>query len=371
VTPSRLSLILTVVRKDLRLWTRDRFIFMISTLGLVMYVILFWLLPAEVDETLRLGVTGEGAAQLEAGIAKMAAEQGADDTDGFELLVFESRDALVAELEEGDKDLFAGLVLPGGLQQAAARGEKLQLEVIVDHRTPIEVEAIAEVAVREMFLAIAGAPLPVEPIDDDGAILGTDRAGAQISAKSHARPFLALLVLAMEMMALGSLVSKELSGRTVTALLSTPLRLSDFLLAKGLVGLVLSFGQAFLLALLVGALPLAPIKIPLLLLLGAMTFVGMGLIAGAKGRDFTEVLFWSMLFLIPSMLPGFSVLIPGSTSPFVMALPSYPVIVAMHGAVAKGLGFVELLPYIGASLAWAVGLFVLGMLFLMRKVKQL
>ena len=124
MSDGRAALIFAVVRKDLRLWTRDRFMFMMSAGVIIIYAVAFWFLPDDIDETLRLGVTGEGAAQLEAGIQKMAAEQatGEEDAEGFKLVTFESREKLVAELEDGEMDLFAGLVLPGALREAAARG---------------------------------------------------------------------------------------------------------------------------------------------------------------------------------------------------------------------------------------------------------
>ena len=48
-----------IMAKDLREFSRDRFFVVISLLGLVFYVAIFWFLPDTVDETVRIGVGGD------------------------------------------------------------------------------------------------------------------------------------------------------------------------------------------------------------------------------------------------------------------------------------------------------------------------
>ena len=53
---ARRGTVTAIVSKDLRLFARDRFYAFVSVLGLVAYALLFWLLPATVDETIPIGV---------------------------------------------------------------------------------------------------------------------------------------------------------------------------------------------------------------------------------------------------------------------------------------------------------------------------
>ncbi len=73
MTPiSRVRIVGAIVRKDLREYLRDRFFVLVSGLGLVMVVAIFWLLPDNVNETIAVGVRlkeAEGLEELMAGRA--------------------------------------------------------------------------------------------------------------------------------------------------------------------------------------------------------------------------------------------------------------------------------------------------------------
>ena len=62
--PSRLGIIAAIVQKDFKAFTRDRLYLFLSILGLVAYVIIFWVLPDTVDETVNNGATGAGIQEL-------------------------------------------------------------------------------------------------------------------------------------------------------------------------------------------------------------------------------------------------------------------------------------------------------------------
>ena len=57
---SRLAIIGTILKKDLTESLRDRLWILLSALGLVFYVVIFWLLPASVEETLTIGIRHTG-----------------------------------------------------------------------------------------------------------------------------------------------------------------------------------------------------------------------------------------------------------------------------------------------------------------------
>ena len=59
----------------------------------------------------------------------------------------------------------------------------------------------------------------------------------------------------------------------------------------------------------------------LALLLGAVLVTGIGMVSGAYGKDFMGVMFISLAFMIPLMIPAFGALFPGSAAAWIQALP--------------------------------------------------
>jgi ABC-2 type transport system permease protein len=226
-------------------------------------------------------------------------------------------------------------------------------------------------AVREMAYTISGASLPVTLPEQEQIVLGVDRAGAQVPMRERMRPMLAFFVLLVESLALASLIASEVGSRTVTAVLVTPARVADVVLAKGVTGTLLAFGQAVLLLLVTRSFDgNAPVLLAAVLL-GAVLMAGVALLTGSAGRDFMTTLFLGVLFLVPLMVPAFTLLFPGSASAWVQALPSYGIVQAMVGAASYGQGFAELAGHFATAALWTVAVFALGWLTLSRKVATL
>jgi ABC-2 type transport system permease protein len=193
-----------------------------------------------------------------------------------------------------------------------------------------------------------------------------------VSIREKMRPMLAFFVLMIETFALASLIASEVSARTVTAILVTPARLSDLLLAKTLYGMLLAFSQALLLLLAVGAFTLS--NWPLLLvtlLLGGLMFTGVAMITGAAGKDFLGTIFYGMLFLLPLAVPALAVLFPGSASLWIKVLPTYGLIQILTGATAYGDTWVNVTGYLALAAAWVAVLYAVGLFVLRRKVATL
>ena len=201
-------------------------------------------------------------------------------------------------------------------------------------------------------------------------VLGTDRAGAQIAARERVRPLMAFMVLLTESLALASLVSVEVSQRTASALLATPARTVDVLLAKGLVGTLLALSQALLLLIATRAFgPGWPVLL-VAVLLGSMMMAGIGMLTGAAGHDFIGTLFYGMGFLLVLAVPAIGAIFPGSAAAWVQVIPSYGLVEAMVGSSVYGLGFAELAGPLWAAAAWVAVIFVLGWWALGRKLVQ-
>lgn len=360
--PSRLSIVAAIVRKDIKAFTRDRLYLFLSILGLVAYVGIYWLLPNSVDETVTIGATGAGVQEL------LAQATGEDEAAGLDVVAFDSRETLVTAVEEGDDDVALGLAFPDDFFMSVAAGQPTTVTVVATAEVPAELRSAMESFVREAAFAISGSPLPV---DFQEEILGVDRVGNQVTLREQFRPLLAFLVLLIEMLSLAGLLAGEMQSRTVTAVITTPARLSDFLTAKVVFGASLAFTQVVLLLLAIRSLDTQPALLLTFVLLGSLMVTAFALIAGSFGKDFISVLFTSLIFLIPMMIPAFSLLFPGSASSWVQAIPTYGLVQGIVDVTSYGAGWSDSLTNLGLVGAWTVVACVVGLGTLSRKVRSL
>ncbi len=365
---SRAAIVMAIMRKDLTELSRDKVWLVLTPLVLVFAIAIFWLLPDRVDETLRIGVF---PASLAASLEQLAL---ADGEVGLRVIGFDDEDALAAAVlgddVPTDQRLTAGLAFPSGFLLQIVTGRPTEVRVFMDADVPPEVRGALEGGVRELAFMLARAPVPVTLLPEEEMVVGRDRAGAQVSLREQVRPLAVFFVLITESLALASLIATEVGSRTVAAIVATPARVADVVIAKGLTGTLLAFSQALVLLVVLQALGTQPLVVLAAVLLGALLVSGVSLLAGAAGRDFMTTLFIGVLFLIPMMIPAFALLFPGSASWWMQSLPSFGVLEALHGGATFGLGFADLSGAFASALAWTAGLFVLGGLVLARRVAR-
>jgi ABC-2 type transport system permease protein len=357
------SRIAAIIRKDLREFSRNRFFVFMTLLVLVAYVAVFWFLPDSVDETVRIGVSNTILSTDVGGVTESG-------TAGFALEIYSSEEELASAVEEGRDGIVAGIAFPADFLESAASGEAPTVRLLVPAGLPPEIGLLLEGAVSELAFGIAGIPPPVDPITE-AIVLGVDRAGSQISLQQQMRPLILILVLMVETFALSSLIAIEVQQRTAVAVLATPVRIVDFLAAKGIFGVGLAFSEVVLLGLLIGAFAANAPAVLVILLLGAVLVTGFGMIAGSYGRDFMGTLLVSMLFMIPLMIPAFGALFPGSSPTWVKVLPTYGLVQAIIRVTADGDSWAQIAPSLLMLAAWGVAAFVAGAFILRRRVAML
>ncbi len=321
------------------------------------------------------------------------------EEEGFVLVEFENEDvmkkAVSGELEvyRTDQDQFIihdpggdqkkpdkagkinldiGMSFPPSFLSDAVLGEKPTVTVFADAAVPEEIRGAMQGFIREMAYQLAGYEFPAELPDEETIILGRDRLGEQISMRARMRPLIAFFIMMMETFALASLISNEVLQRTVTALIVTPMRVWHFLLAKTLFGTALAMGQAVIILILVGAFTAT--NWPLLLvivLLGSLLFTAVAMLVGAAGKDFIGQLMFSLLFLIPLMIPSFAVLFPGSVATWVRVLPSYPIVRLLYDVTIHEALWSDSITSISYAVLWALVLYGAGLFVLKRKVATL
>lgn len=350
-----------IIAKDLRLFLRDRFYLFITVLGLAFYVLVFWLLPATAEESIPIGLHLPGGEALLAEGLEGGVEQ------GLEVMSFPTSAALEAAVLAGD-EVVAGLDFPEDFLAATASGTATTARVLLTGEAPAVLSEALSAAVTELALALAGQEPPVTFPEVEELVLGVDRSGQILSLREQLRPLLLLVVLLVEMFALASLVAAEIAQRTITAILATPARVRDVLVAKTVLGTSLAFGQAVLLAAITATLTRQALLVVVALLLGAVLVTGFGLMAGAIGRDFITIVFWSMAFFVPLAIPAFAMLFPGTPALWIRALPTYGLAETLVRVTGYGDGWAEVWPELTLLLVWGVVAFGVGAAVLSRRV---
>lgn len=411
-TVSDSEILLAILRKDIRVYSRNMIYLFLTVLGLVFFIAIFWLVPDTVDEEITFAISpplamlvDEGKESLQAyGISPQFLEEideleSAFEEEGFIFVEFETEEQLIkavsGEFEvyrtdqgrflihdpDGDQQtpanaqkisLDIGISFPSSFLSDAVLGQRSTVTVYADAAVPEEIRGAMQGLIREIAFQLAGHELPVELPDEEMIILGQDRLGDQISMRSRMRPLIAFFILMMETFALASLISNEVLQRTVTALLVTPMRVWHFLMAKTLFGTALAMSQAVIILIFVRAFTAA--NWPLLLviaLLGSLLFTAVAMLVGAAGKDFIGQLMFSLLFIIPLMIPAFAVLFPGSAASWIRILPSYPIVRLLYDVTIHGALWSDSINFIIYALLWALVLYSAGLFVLKKKVAAL
>jgi len=335
-----LGIIGALVAKDLSLFFRNRFFALITVLGLVVYMVIYFIMPKTVNESLEIG--------LYAPVVLPAFEQ--MQGEGLEIERVESEKLLKEGVTEGQ--YVAGIALPADIIEDFMSGQKPKISVYFAPDVPEEIKDAVEVLIRELAYQQTGQALTIEIREE---ILGPDLAGMQIPPRDRMRPLFAVLLIMMETFGMANLISEEVERRTINALLVTPVTVKELFTAKGITGVSLAFVQAALFMAIIGGMSRQPLIILVALLLGAVLVTGVGFIIAALGKGFMSVLAWGMVILIILFIPAFGVMFPGAVTGWIKVIPSYYLVDTVHRVSNFGAGWGDvwynLLVLLGSDLA--------------------
>jgi ABC-2 type transport system permease protein len=340
-----------LISKDFTLFFRNRFFALITILGVAVYLVIYFVMPKSVDESLKIG--------LYAPVTLPAFEQ---MQEGLEVEPVESEQLLKEAVTEGQ--YIAGIALPADIMDSLASGQKAVINVYFAADTPQEIKDAIAVVIRELAYQQSGQSLSVEVSEE---ILGPNMIGMPIPPRDRLRPLFAVLLLMIETMGLANLISEEIERRTIQALLVTPMTVEDLFTAKGITGVSLAFGQAVLFMAIVGGMNRQPLIIIVTLLLGAVLVTGVGFIIAALGRDMMSVFAWGMPAIILLFIPSFSVMFPGTLTGWVKVIPSYYLVDTVHRASNFGAGWGDIGPNLLILLGFNVALAGIGIWALRRR----
>lgn len=349
-----LRIIGALISKDFSLFFRNRFFALVTVLGIVAYISIYFVMPSSVDESLKIG--------LYAPVMPPVFEQLQEE--GLEIEVVESDDALREAVAEGQ--YMAGVALPADIMEKLMLGQKPVITMYFASDTPEEIKDAVRVVIRELAYLQVGQPLAIEISEE---ILGPDMIGMQIPTRDRLRPLFAVFIIMIETLGLATLISEEVEQGTIQALLVTPMTVRDLFAAKGTIGLGLAFGQAVLFMAIVGGMSSQPLIIMAALLLGAVLVTGTAFLIASLAKDMMSVMAWSIPVLIILIIPSIGILLPGTLTGWVEVIPSYYLVDTVHQAANFGAGWGDIWRNLLVLLGFNLVIFWIGITALRRKFR--
>jgi len=218
----------------------------------------------------RLGIVDEGNSELTEAVAQM---------EGIELTLLSDAEELRRRVESNDLD--AGLILPRRFDEAVRSGEKPKLEFYIGGESLASNRIIISITAIDLLRSIEGSDPPVEV---DTVLLG--EAGLPMSTRLVPVIVFYALVMAGILVPGSSLVEEKERG-TLTAVLVTPVRKSEMLAAKWLLGFVFSLFLAAATLLLNRAFGPRPLEVMVVLAIAAALNAMLGLLVGVYSKNST------------------------------------------------------------------------------------
>ena len=314
-------MILELVIKDIKLFFRNKFFAVVSVVGLVAFIAIYFLIPDTVDDNVGIAFWIENPDTFPA-----YAELQDNDNYGF----FDTEAEMITALEETN-DFFVGMSFPKTDAIAAANGESVTVNAYYAPNIPAEVKQIFEDAL--IILANTANPNITENfrrIDNTRTTLGNDIYETPISMRDRILPMLIIFILSVEVLGLATLIMREIQSGTARALITGPVRLSHFFTGKALMGLLLAFSQVLIIVLITGKISTSPALLLTTLLLGSLSIVGIGFLIAAVAKDNMSVMAWGATVLLLFGIPGISIMLPGLASGWMELIPSFFFVDSLH-----------------------------------------
>ena len=260
--------ILTVFRKDLRLGPRSPIFLFAVILPVLMTFVVQVAFTSLFESAPRLGVVDRGDSALTAATAGL---------EGIAVSRLDDDAELRRLVEAGDLD--AGLVLPPDFDDDLRAGRQPEMRFYIGGESLASNRVILTVSTLDLVRAVEGKAAAVEVVVEDFG-------GETLPLSARLVPLIVMYALVMAGVFLTAFaVVEEREKRTLDALIVTPVRLGEVLLAKGLLGFVVAATMAFVTLALNDALGDSAAGLLLSVVVAAAMSTALGLVFATVARN--------------------------------------------------------------------------------------
>jgi ABC-2 type transport system permease protein len=273
----------------------------------------------------------------------------AQELDGVEVVLVDDVDELRGLVAAHDLD--AGLVLSRGFDDAVAAGRQPDLQFYVSGESLASNRVVLAVTTVDLVRGASGDEPPVAvvvtPIGDEDYVPIGDRL----------LPFTVLYaVMVAALFVPAATLVDEREKRTLDAVLVTPTKLSEVLLAKGAFGVGLAMVMGLVTLALNNAFAGKPFEMTLFLLVGAIMMAELGLMLGLWAKDISSMYTAVKAGGILVFLPVIFVLFPGLPQWVPRLVPTYYFLVPIYDLAVGGSDFGDVTVELVVAIAICVAL---------------
>ncbi|MBU2600907.1 MAG: ABC transporter permease [Actinobacteria bacterium] len=264
---------LKVFKKDMAMGPRSPFFLYALVLPVAMTVILQLVFGTLFEPKPRLGLVDFGDSAVSAGARAI---------EGIELTFLDDVETLKRQVEANDLDV--GLVLSADFDEAVRSGGKPPLELYIGGESLASTRIVLDVTALDLIRAVEGS---VPPVVVELVHLG-DAPSLPISARLVPLIMMYALLIAGIFVPASGLIEEKEKG-TLTAMLVTPVRASEVVAAKALLGFVLAFVMSVVTLVLNNALGSRPLSLIVVVSVAAAFSALLGVVLGAAARSVTAL----------------------------------------------------------------------------------
>ncbi|HSW35597.1 MAG TPA: ABC transporter permease [Candidatus Limnocylindrales bacterium] len=259
-----------ILSKDFAVGPRKPFFIWALIMPFALTLLFQFAFGALFDPKPRLGIVDLGNSVVTAEVREL---------EGLELTILSDVDELLSQVENHDLD--AGLVLSAGFDHAVKAGEKPMLEFYISGESLASNRIIIAITAIDLIRGIEGTEAPV-----DVEMVYIGEPGLPISIRLIPIIVFYALVMAGIWVPSASLVEEKEKG-TLTALLVTPARANEVLLAKWLLGFLFALILAVVTLLLNQAFGPRPFEAMVVIIVAAALNAMLGLMIGIFSKTAT------------------------------------------------------------------------------------
>jgi ABC-2 type transport system permease protein len=281
--------------------------------------------------------------------------------EAADVTLLESVSELKQRVEGNDFD--AGLVLKNGFDAAMRSGQKPLLEFYIGGESLASNRIILAVTTLDTVRRVEGKAPPVEV---EINTLGDEQALSIATRLLPLMVLLALFVAGLFVPAFGLVEERE--KKTLTAVLVTPVGLSEVLIAKAALGFILAVLIAYVTLMFNGALGSQPAALLIALLVAALMTVEFGLIYGTVAKDIKTLFTFIKTLNIFLLAPVIFYIFPDWPRWIAKLFPTYWVLDPIFEIATKNANLADV--GLDLSVAMAIcGLLIVPVWALMRRMR--
>lgn len=319
-----------ILRKDLRLGPRSPVFLWVLVMPLLVTFLVQVAFGSLFDNNPRLGIVDAGDSSITARLFEL---------DGLDVSMVPDIGSLKSLVESNDLD--AGLVLASDFDASLMAGDRPVVVMFVSGEALASERFVLTSAALGAMRDVGPHPSPVEVTVER---LGEESVPWDVKA-TPALAVYALLIAGVFLPAFS--LADEREKKTITAVVATPVRLGEMVLAKGLLGLCLALPMAMVTLWFNNALAGGVWELLAVLSVGAVLFSVLGMIYGTASKDVAGVFALIKGTAILLMGPVVFYLFPDWPQWIAKVFPTYWVINPVYrvGILYEGLSavWVELL----------------------------